>query len=51
MNRSETWDARLPVDDFGNEVHWTHISTGLLFGMHGWQRSNLAAVLDNCTEV
>lgn len=41
------WDVRAPVDDFGNEVHWSLISRGFKCGAHGWHRWNVEALLDD----
>lgn len=45
----DAWPIRAPVDDYGNELHWTYIPRSFHMGTQGWCHTNLEAAFDNVT--
>ena len=42
------WAELVPVDDFGNELHWSDSLRGInCMGAHGWCRTLVDVAYDN----
>ena len=44
------WEHRVPVDDFGNALHWSDCVRGLYLSTHGGQPWLMLAAFDNAED-